>query len=187
MNVDLLPNTRRAQLLAWLREHKRASIDALAERFGVSGMTIHRDLDALAKSGVIRKVHGGAVWLDEPIATPILNNDEEKCEMCGKPTERMPFVIRCADGQTHTACCPHCGLMLLMTTEGVVSVLTTDFLYRQTVSARSAVYVVDSVVRVCCSPSVLSFVTADDAERFARGFGGVVMAYDEALEALRHH
>lgn len=37
-----------------------ARIDDLASRFGVSVMTIHRDLDALQRQGWLRKVRGGA-------------------------------------------------------------------------------------------------------------------------------
>jgi DeoR/GlpR family transcriptional regulator of sugar metabolism len=36
------------------------SIDALAERLGVSEMTIRRDLDKLQADGQVRRVHGGA-------------------------------------------------------------------------------------------------------------------------------
>ncbi len=35
-------------------------IDDLCKRFGVSSMTIHRDLDELDRQGVVRKVRGGA-------------------------------------------------------------------------------------------------------------------------------
>lgn len=35
-------------------------LDALAERFGVSKMTIHRDLDELETAGLLRKIRGGA-------------------------------------------------------------------------------------------------------------------------------
>lgn len=38
----------------------RAGLDALAERFAVSKMTIHRDLDELEASGLLRKMRGGA-------------------------------------------------------------------------------------------------------------------------------
>ncbi len=37
-----------------------ASVDDLAARFGVSRMTVHRDLDDLEQSGLLRKVRGGA-------------------------------------------------------------------------------------------------------------------------------
>lgn len=40
-------------------EH-RADLDALADRFSVSRMTIHRDLDELESAGLLRKIRGGA-------------------------------------------------------------------------------------------------------------------------------
>ena len=38
----------------------QAGVDDLALRFGVSKMTVHRDLDDLEESGFLRKVRGGA-------------------------------------------------------------------------------------------------------------------------------
>jgi DeoR/GlpR family transcriptional regulator of sugar metabolism len=43
-----------------LVEHREVVLDDLAERFAVSKMTIHRDLDELEQEGVLRKVRGGA-------------------------------------------------------------------------------------------------------------------------------
>ncbi|MVU82688.1 DeoR family transcriptional regulator [Nocardia sp. ET3-3] len=39
----------------------RASVSELAQRLGVSEMTVRRDLDALEQRGLARRVHGGAV------------------------------------------------------------------------------------------------------------------------------
>ncbi|GKQ40324.1 DeoR/GlpR family DNA-binding transcription regulator [Streptomyces sp. A012304] len=39
----------------------RVSVSELAQRLGVSEMTVRRDLDALEKQGLVRRVHGGAV------------------------------------------------------------------------------------------------------------------------------
>ncbi|WP_331767290.1 DeoR/GlpR family DNA-binding transcription regulator [Embleya sp. NBC_00896] len=39
----------------------RISVSELARRLGVSEMTVRRDLDALERQGLVRRVHGGAV------------------------------------------------------------------------------------------------------------------------------
>lgn len=51
---------RRDLLLAQLRSGE-ASIDDLAERFGVSASTIRRDLSALASDGRVTRTYGGAI------------------------------------------------------------------------------------------------------------------------------
>lgn len=51
---------RRQEIVELLMEAGSASLDELARRFGVSKMTIHRDLDELEAAGLLRKVRGGA-------------------------------------------------------------------------------------------------------------------------------
>ncbi len=51
---------RRQAIMDLLIAHHAVDLDDLAERFAVSKMTIHRDLDDLEQSGVLRKVRGGA-------------------------------------------------------------------------------------------------------------------------------
>lgn len=51
---------RRQAIMDLLVEARAVDLDALAERFAVSKMTIHRDLDDLEEAGVLRKVRGGA-------------------------------------------------------------------------------------------------------------------------------
>jgi DeoR/GlpR family transcriptional regulator of sugar metabolism len=58
---DSLSNReRRDTITQLLVQHDSVTVRDLAERFGVSAMTIHRDLDALESIGVLRKVRGGA-------------------------------------------------------------------------------------------------------------------------------
>ncbi|MBC2885264.1 DeoR/GlpR transcriptional regulator [Ochrobactrum sp. CM-21-5] len=51
---------RRQAIINLLIENQAVDLDDLAERFAVSKMTIHRDLDKLEQTGVLRKVRGGA-------------------------------------------------------------------------------------------------------------------------------
>ncbi|HEV7563872.1 MAG TPA: DeoR/GlpR family DNA-binding transcription regulator [Solirubrobacterales bacterium] len=51
---------RHEQIESILLTHNEVSVQELVERFGVSLMTVHRDLDALEARGVLRKVRGGA-------------------------------------------------------------------------------------------------------------------------------
>lgn len=53
-------NDRRQEILDVLLATGSATVDELAGRFGVSRMTIHRDLDELESGGLLRKVRGGA-------------------------------------------------------------------------------------------------------------------------------
>ena len=57
---DLSAAERREVILGMLLERESVTVKELTERFAVSTMTAHRDLDALAERGALRKVRGGA-------------------------------------------------------------------------------------------------------------------------------
>lgn len=59
----MLPVARRAKLLAELNRAGSLSTDDLAERLGVSGETIRRDIALLEQEGQLARVHGGAMTL----------------------------------------------------------------------------------------------------------------------------
>ncbi|MFE2726927.1 DeoR/GlpR family DNA-binding transcription regulator [Kitasatospora sp. NPDC059327] len=68
-DTGLLAPQRRALILDRVRRDGAVRVAELATRFGVSDMTVRRDLDALARTGAIEKTYGGAVGgslLDEP-------------------------------------------------------------------------------------------------------------------------
>jgi len=52
--------------LRLVRGSGRLSLAELADRLGVSEMTVRRDLDQLQEQGLVRRVRGGAVALDVP-------------------------------------------------------------------------------------------------------------------------
>ncbi|TDO54395.1 DeoR family transcriptional regulator [Kribbella sp. VKM Ac-2527] len=53
------PARRQAEIAAYVVKHGSVSANDLVEAFGVSVMTVHRDLDELERRGVVRKYRGG--------------------------------------------------------------------------------------------------------------------------------
>jgi DeoR/GlpR family transcriptional regulator of sugar metabolism len=52
------PGSRLEDIANYVIERGEARIDELVSHFGVSRMTVHRDVDRLAEQGVLRKLHG---------------------------------------------------------------------------------------------------------------------------------
>lgn len=57
----MLARQRQERIAELVRQHGSIRVGALTERFGVSHMTIRRDLESLARRGHLDKVHGGAI------------------------------------------------------------------------------------------------------------------------------
>ncbi|MCR6648160.1 MAG: DeoR/GlpR family DNA-binding transcription regulator [Cellulomonas sp.] len=57
----MLATQRQELILAAVREHGAARVSDLVGELGVSDMTIRRDIAELARAGLVRRVHGGAV------------------------------------------------------------------------------------------------------------------------------
>ena len=68
-------NNRHERILSRLNHDGRVTVDALAEELEISAVTIRRDLERLAETGVLRRVRGGAVGV-----TPA--------------SQSMPFAVR---------------------------------------------------------------------------------------------
>lgn len=58
---NLLAEQRRALILDEVRRRGGVRVNELTRRLNVSDMTVRRDLDVLARQGMVAKVHGGAV------------------------------------------------------------------------------------------------------------------------------
>lgn len=64
-----------------IRDEGRVSVTALSQRFGVSGMTIRRDLQQLDAQGLVQRIHGGALLHGlqrDGIEPPVLERVEEQ-------------------------------------------------------------------------------------------------------------
>ncbi len=172
---------RQNRILEILVERGSAQVEDLVKVLRVSKMTVHRDLDALEADGRLRKVHGGAALVEA-------RKSDECCFCHGTipPDSRSKVTLHMADGTQQHACCPHCGLLSLPELGAAVSsVLVTDFLYGRVVNARSATYVFNPAIDICCAPTTLAFQAQADAERFQHGFGGQVLSLSAAQVALK--
>jgi DeoR/GlpR family transcriptional regulator of sugar metabolism len=74
---------RRSEIVGLLQENGKLEITELSGRFGVSEMTVRRDLETLEREGVLKRVRGGAISAtsrsyEPPFAFRTGRNTEEK-------------------------------------------------------------------------------------------------------------
>jgi DeoR/GlpR family transcriptional regulator of sugar metabolism len=180
--VTQLPKDRQQQILLWLHEQTTLTIDDLAARLNVSAMTIHRDLNELAQSGYVEKVHGG-VTLAERVSPA--SEAAHVCSLCGvQVSARTTFLIQ-REHEPFYACCPHCGFLMLDDLGQSSTVLVREFIYGRMVNALQATYLIESDIHLCCVPSILAFTSLADAERVQLGFNGWSATFDEARRYMR--
>ena len=161
------PIQRRKQILAMLAEEGTLSLDEIAEKFTISMMTVHRDVEELANQGALQRVRGG-IQLASPVPVKI-----GVCAACNQPvTNRSGFFVFTHTQARLEACCPHCGIFLAARVGSTPELMATDFLYGRVMDARRATFLIHSSVKLCCSPSVLCFENPEDAERFTRALAG---------------
>ena len=98
---------RQQLIVNLLVENKTVDLDDLADRFIVSKMTIHRDLDDLEQAGVLRKVRGGATidagtQFESDFRIRERQGHEAKVELVAPMDGRKRFqgVIAAVDGDT---------------------------------------------------------------------------------------
>lgn len=174
------PEIRRKKILEWLQSEKTLSIEALITHFGVSAMTIHRDLDFLSEEGLVQKSYGQVTLV------PQKSKNISVCPICQNAlVHHDHFVLHTAEGDYLNLCCAHCGLLWIGREKNFISALAPDFLYKRMVNVLQATYLLGSRVGICCVPSILTFASLQDAMDFQRGFGGIVMSFEEILDHLR--
>jgi DeoR family glycerol-3-phosphate regulon repressor len=57
--TELIPNPRQSGVLDAVREQGAITVEALAERFGVTLQTVRRDVKLLSDAGLLARFHGG--------------------------------------------------------------------------------------------------------------------------------
>jgi DeoR/GlpR family transcriptional regulator of sugar metabolism len=175
-------NNRQQAILELLTQQRTVKAQEVVERFDVSIATAYRDLNYLVDSGLALKIQRGIMLASAKPTSGI----QQGCCHCGQRiSHRRSFILQLADGEQLTACCPHCGLLLLAQHPDSLAAMATDFLYSNKINVSQAFFLVNSSVTVCCSPSVLCFASQDEAERFCKGFGGEVLGYAAARDRIR--
>ncbi len=105
----MLVEERRRDILNILEAEDRVTVEGLAERYGISTVTVRADLDALASAGALVRSHGGAVKrtdprLDYPIEFKRTLHEAEKARI-GEAAAKLirPHQIVILDSGSTTA------------------------------------------------------------------------------------
>ncbi|AMV72861.1 HTH-type transcriptional repressor YcnK [Desulfuromonas sp. DDH964] len=182
---------RRKEILALLKARGGISVGEIAERFGVSKMTGHRDLEQLEQRGAIRRIFGGAVPVAEhsPLGGSMAGElaAARVCTVCRRPPPaNLVYTITLTSGEQRFACCPHCGISAQLVLRDQVSLaMCVDYLSGHPNPALDSYFLLGSSAAPCCHPSLLTFSDLEVARRFQTGFGGSLGRMDDAMEFLQ--
>lgn len=184
------PRQRHQELLAWLESEKTLSLTEITERFSISKMTAHRDLEFLEQRRLLKRMHGGVVGIhrDSPQSmSAVTPASYFGCLICNRPaSQNLLYSMTLSNGGQRQACCPHCGVAAhLSLGDSIVMAMTADFLFGHPHPVQNSYFILGSMVAPCCTPSMLTFEREDMARRFQQGFGGEMGGFDAALDYLR--
>lgn len=80
---NMATSEREIKIYTYLKEKKLASVDELAKLLYASSASIRRDLDKLQQQGIVKRTHGGAVFVEKTSETAVnvrLSENREKKE-----------------------------------------------------------------------------------------------------------
>ncbi|MEW5706644.1 MAG: DeoR family transcriptional regulator [Actinomycetota bacterium] len=180
----MLANERREKIRKMIQSRHSVKISELSELFGVSEMTIHRDIKPLVEEGIAVKKFGGVTYAQKPES---VKRNGDDCVLCNRKIDRrLSYRLVLQDNGVEITCCAHCGLLRhRQLGDQVIQAICYDFFSNATISALSAWFVMDTSVDIgCCQPQVLAFERKDQAEGFVKGFGGLVLSFLEAMDKV---
>ena len=79
-----LSSRRQVEIIDWLREKGRVTVEDLAAHFGVTPQTIRRDLNELSDAQLVVRVHGGAM-----VASGVVNLAYEARKLIAGPHKKL--------------------------------------------------------------------------------------------------
>jgi hypothetical protein len=189
---------RRKEILEVIQKQGGISVGEIAERFAVSRMTGHRDLECLERRGAIKRIFGGAVPVagKETAGPPAAGKSSlidtspesaKRCIVCQRPAaQNLLYTLTLRSGEQRFACCPHCGISSHLVLRDEVSLaMTADYLSGRQHPARQSFFLLGSAAAPCCHPSMLTFQDEEMARRFQSGFGGTLGRLEDAVTFLQ--
>ena len=130
--MQMFAEERQRLVAARVAEAGRVSVTELAERFAVTTETVRRDLAALEQSGVLRRVHGGAVPADSVSTT--------ETTLSERLIQHLPQKLLIAEAAAELLDTSRPGSILLdagSTTEALVDVLLQRAAHRKNGARRN--------------------------------------------------
>ena len=82
-------NDRQKEILAITEKKQKIRVAQLAKALDVSEMTVRRDLEVLARDGLLRRYHGGAIANQEYMQYPINRNTSKRLHHLTRPWIRL--------------------------------------------------------------------------------------------------
>ena len=138
---------RRSQIISELRRSQRLKVADLSDNLGVSEVSIRHDLQVLEDLGLLKRVHGGAVAVQERTASEMLSTrwyqNLEKKERIGRAAAQMVqrgdrLIID--SGTTPLQVARHLSPELL--TQGNLTVITASLPIVQEISSHPGVHLI---------------------------------------------
>lgn len=152
----MTPNPRQAELLEEVRARGSATVESLAERFGVTLQTVRRDVKRLAEAGLLARFHGG-VRLPSSTTENIAYRQRESLHAEGKRRIARAVARQVPEG---------CSLLINLGT-------TTEAVARELLHHRG--------LRVITNNLNVATILADNPEAEVIVAGGVVRHRDRGI------
>jgi DeoR family glycerol-3-phosphate regulon repressor len=155
-NAAMTPNPRQSDLLQAVRDEGVATVEALAERFGVTLQTVRRDVKLMAEAGLLARFHGG-VRVPSSTTENIAYRQREALNAEAKKRIARAVAARVPDG---------CSLLINLGT-------TTEAVARELVRHRG--------LRVITNNLNVASILTDNADCEVIVAGGVVRHRDRGI------
>lgn len=126
----MLVEERRTAILKIINENYFAEVTDLAERLGVTQVTIRRDLDELEKTGLCIRKHGGATAIKSGVTNelPYVIKRQERVEEKARIAEKAISLINDNDTFILDSGSTTYALALLLHTKSRITVVTNDLM-----------------------------------------------------------